>query len=95
MTDFHNLVPSAPAGRFEGIQRPYSPEDVQRLRSEHRGAVLAAGAVLAVLVLVPVLNLITPIFGAAMMVHLHKKLMQDPSKRLSQRPHDRASIEAR
>ncbi len=77
------------AGRF------WVPEDVQRLRSEHRGTVLAAGAVLAVLVLVPVLNLITPIFGAAMMVHLHKKLMQDPSKRLSQRPHDRASIEAR
>ncbi len=57
------------AGRF------WAPEDVARLRMEHRGVVLAAGAVLAGLVLVPVLNLITPIFGAAMMVHLHKKLM--------------------
>jgi CysZ protein len=37
--------------------------------------VLAAGAVLAGLVLVPVLNLITPVFGAAMMVHLHKNLV--------------------
>lgn len=57
------------AGRF------WAPEEVKRLRYEHRGTVLAAGAVLAGLVLVPVLNLITPIFGAAMMVHLHKGLM--------------------
>jgi CysZ protein len=56
------------AGRF------WSAEEVARLRAENRGTVLAAGAVLAGLVLVPVLNLVTPIFGAVMMVHLHKKL---------------------
>jgi isocitrate lyase len=27
-----NLVPSAPAGRFDGIERPYTPADVLRLR---------------------------------------------------------------
>ena len=32
MTDFYNLVPTAPEGRFDGIERPYSPEDVKRLR---------------------------------------------------------------
>ena len=32
MTTFQDLVPSAPAGRFDGIERPYSPEDVLRLR---------------------------------------------------------------
>ena len=32
MTDFYNLVPSAPQGRFDGIDRPYSPDDVRRLR---------------------------------------------------------------
>ncbi|MEM7462223.1 MAG: isocitrate lyase [Pseudomonadota bacterium] len=32
MTDFYNLVPSAPQGRFEGVERPYSPQDVSRLR---------------------------------------------------------------
>ena len=32
MTDFYNLVPSAPEGRFDGIERPYSPDDVKRLR---------------------------------------------------------------
>ena len=31
MTTFADLVPS-PAGRFDGIERPYSPEDVLRLR---------------------------------------------------------------
>ena len=32
MTDFSTLVPSAPAGRFHGIERPYGPQDVERLR---------------------------------------------------------------
>ncbi|TFF19901.1 isocitrate lyase [Jiella endophytica] len=32
MTDFYNLVPSAPEGRFDDIERPYSAEDVRRLR---------------------------------------------------------------
>ncbi|MCA3718216.1 MAG: isocitrate lyase, partial [Brevundimonas sp.] len=31
MTTFADLVP-APAGRFDGIERPYTPEDVLRLR---------------------------------------------------------------
>ena len=32
MTEFYNLVPSTPKGRFDGIERPYSAEDVKRLR---------------------------------------------------------------
>jgi isocitrate lyase len=32
MTTFQDLVPSAPQDRFEAIARPYSPEDVVRLR---------------------------------------------------------------
>ncbi|WP_292899198.1 MULTISPECIES: isocitrate lyase [unclassified Nitratireductor] len=32
MTDFYNLVPGAAEGRFDGIERPYTPQDVQRLR---------------------------------------------------------------
>lgn len=32
MTDFYNLVPGAPEGRYNNITRTYSPEDVQRLR---------------------------------------------------------------
>jgi CysZ protein len=75
------------AGRF------WSAEDVAHLRAEHRGTVLAAGAVVAAVVLVPVVNLITPIFGAALMVHLHKKLTQNPAKRMPLRRDTRTSIE--
>lgn len=32
MTDFYKLVANAPDGRFDGITRPYSADDVQRLR---------------------------------------------------------------
>jgi hypothetical protein len=32
MTSFRALIPSAPRGRFDGIQRPYTPGDVERLR---------------------------------------------------------------
>ncbi|HEY1963153.1 MAG TPA: isocitrate lyase [Rhizomicrobium sp.] len=32
MTTFDDLIPSAPRGRFNGIERPYSPSDVERLR---------------------------------------------------------------
>lgn len=56
------------AGRFRSM-----PE-AARMRTEHRGAVFGAGCLLAALVLVPVLNLLTPLFGVALMVHLHKRL---------------------
>lgn len=32
MTGFDRLIRNTPQGRFDGISRPYSPEDVQRLR---------------------------------------------------------------
>ena len=56
------------AGRF----RPMA--DAAELRREHRGTVLLAGAAMAGLMLVPILNLATPIFGIALMVHLHKRI---------------------
>ncbi|WP_311029903.1 isocitrate lyase [Mesorhizobium koreense] len=36
MTDFYNLVPSAPEGRFDHVERTYSPEDAERLRGSVR-----------------------------------------------------------
>jgi CysZ protein len=56
------------AGRF----RPM-PE-AATMRVAFRPTVLMAGAMLAGLVLIPVLNLLTPLFGVALMVHLHKAL---------------------
>jgi CysZ protein len=56
------------AGRF----RPLA--EAAQMRREHRATVLLAGAMIAGLLLVPVLNLLTPLFGIALMVHLHKGL---------------------
>jgi CysZ protein len=56
------------AGRFRPL------EEASRMRVAHRGTVLLAGAMLAALVLVPILNLLTPLFGVALMVHVHKRL---------------------
>lgn len=64
------------AGRFQSM------EEASRMRVENRGTVLAAGAMLAALVLIPVVNLLTPLFGVALMVHVHKRLA---ARRLSDR----------
>jgi CysZ protein len=56
------------AGRFRPMQ------EAAQMRVENRATVLLAGAILAALVLVPVLNLLTPLFGVALMVHVHKRL---------------------
>ena len=56
------------AGRFRPL-----PEAAE-MRRAHRAAVLLAGTIVAGLLLVPVLNLLTPLFGVALMVHVHKEL---------------------
>ncbi|WP_375461003.1 sulfate transporter family protein [uncultured Enterovirga sp.] len=54
------------AARFRPVR------DAARLRRENRLLIMAAGSVLAGLMLIPVFNLLTPIFGIALMVHVHK-----------------------
>jgi len=49
-----------------------SEADAKALRRRHRGTVFAAGLLIAAVLSVPILNLLTPLFAAAMMVHLHK-----------------------
>lgn len=58
------------AGRF------MPPADAARLRVANRFTVYGAGAIMALLMLVPILNLITPLFGIALMVHVRKSLNQ-------------------
>lgn len=61
---------------FELAAARFRPmEDAVKLRRENRQTVLAAGAVIAALILVPVLNLATPLFGIALMVHMHKGVL--------------------
>ncbi len=61
-----------------------SPEEARALRQANAVTVFIAGMLIAPLLLVPVLNLITPVFGTAFMVHLHKRLAPQASRRLLQ-----------
>lgn len=47
------------------------------LRRRHSGTVFLAGLVIAGFLAVPLLNLLTPLFAAAMMVHLHKMVSRE------------------
>ena len=53
--------------------------EAKAFRKAHRGSVFAAGLLIALFVSVPILNLATPLFGMAMMVHLHKRLSARPT----------------
>jgi CysZ protein len=46
----------------------------RELRRRHGGAIFVAALAPALLLLVPVANFLTPLFGAAIMVRLHKAL---------------------
>ncbi len=56
------------AGRFK------DSEATQTMRRDHSMTVTLCGLVLAGFVMVPLLNLFTPLFATAMMVHVHKAL---------------------
>ncbi len=59
-----------------------TPEEARALRQANAVTVFIAGLLIAPLLLVPVLNLITPVFGTAFMVHLHKRLATKSNRRL-------------
>jgi CysZ protein len=54
--------------RYRGVA------ETRALRKQHSGTVFIAGMFIAAFVSIPVLNLATPLFGMAFMVHLHKRL---------------------
>ena len=49
-------------------------DEADVLRRRHAGRLWAAGLILAVFVSVPVLNLLTPLFGSAFMVRVFKRM---------------------
>ncbi len=58
-------------GLFEGVaQRRMGVAEARGLRGRQEGRVLAAGAALAAMSLVPGLNLLVPVLGTAVMTHL-------------------------
>lgn len=55
-----------------------SPQEARAFRSRNRGTVLLGGFVIAGFLAVPLLNFLTPLFAAGLMVHLHKMLSTGP-----------------
>jgi CysZ protein len=51
-----------------------SPAEAKLMRQRHGMTVFSAGLVIAGFVSIPIVNLATPLFGMALMVHLHKRL---------------------
>jgi CysZ protein len=48
----------------------------EALRSRHGGSVFAAGTLISLLTLIPIVNLFAPLFGAAFMVHMFRRYAQ-------------------
>ena len=51
-----------------------SPQEAKAMRKENAATVFTAGLIIAAFVSIPVVNLATPLFGMAFMVHMHKRL---------------------
>jgi uncharacterized protein involved in cysteine biosynthesis len=51
-----------------------NPREAKAMRKRHALTVFVAGLVIAAFVSIPIVNLATPLFGMAFMVHLHKRL---------------------
>jgi CysZ protein len=51
-----------------------SPAEAKAMRKENAALVFTAGLIIAAFVSIPIVNLATPLFGMAFMVHLHKQL---------------------
>jgi CysZ protein len=51
-----------------------SPAEAKAMRKHHGTQVFIAGLFIAAFVSIPIVNLATPLFGMAFMVHIHKRL---------------------
>lgn len=50
------------------------PDEAKAMRRANRVSVFMAGMLIALFVMIPIVNLATPLFAAALMVHMHKRL---------------------
>jgi CysZ protein len=51
-----------------------SPEKARLMRKDNAATIFTAGFIIAAFVSIPIVNLATPLFGMAFMVHMHKTL---------------------
>ena len=66
--------------------RHMPPEAAKQLRKTNRITVLLCGLIIAAVASVPILNLITPLFGTAFMVRIYKGLSRASDLRVAPRP---------
>ena len=72
---------------FEFAAMRHRPEaEARAMRRRNRFNVFLAGLVIAGFLAVPLLNLLTPLFAAAMMVHLHKTVAAKEEAAAARRP---------
>lgn len=65
---------------FEGAAMRFrTPEEARTLRKRHGGTVFVAGLLIALVLAIPILNLVTPLFATAFMAHLNKRLSARPA----------------
>ncbi len=55
-------------------------EEVRRMRSKYSARIFLAGLVIAAFLSIPIVNLLTPLFAAGLMVHLHKMLSREDAE---------------
>ncbi|CAN7417247.1 sulfate transporter family protein [Rhizobium rhizogenes] len=58
-----------------------SPEEARQFRIKHAFTVFLAGLVIAAFLAIPIVNLLTPLFAAGMMVHLYKLISRKEATR--------------
>jgi len=63
--------------------RFHPPAEAKALRKAHRGTVFGGGLLIAAFVSIPIVNLATPLFGTAFMVHVHKRLHASQRERIA------------
>jgi CysZ protein len=63
-----------------------SPAEARQMRKANQSTVLLAGLLIAAFVSIPILNLATPLFATALMVHLHRRLVGAPAATVIEAP---------
>jgi uncharacterized protein involved in cysteine biosynthesis len=59
-----------------------TPEEAKTLRKRNATTVFMAGLLIAAFVSIPIVNLATPLFAMAFMVHMHKRIAGGPKREL-------------
>ncbi len=54
-----------------------SPQEARSFRAKHAVTVFLAGLAIAAFLAIPIVNLLTPLFAAGLMVHLHKLISRE------------------